>query len=82
MDPTNRKHVSSNLNIDERQGLNVLIGLQRVGILSLKQCGKGAGIIFVNNEAYLKFATSSSVCHLRFQNYFTITMALYMKIYF
>ena len=54
MDPSSRKRVPSNLNIEEQQGLYDLIELQKNGVLTLKQCDKGAGIIILNNEAYLK----------------------------
>ena len=54
MDQSNMKHLSSKSIIEEQQDLNELIELHTVGILTLKQCYKGGGIIILINVAYLK----------------------------
>ena len=54
MDPRNRNRVDSNLPEDEIKALKELIKLQREPKIVIKACDKGAGIIILNFEDFLK----------------------------
>ena len=54
MDPRNRNYVPCNLPNDEMQALRQLQKLQREQKIVVKACDKGAGIIILNFEDYLK----------------------------
>ena len=54
MDPRNRNSVPCNLPNDELQALRQLQKLQRERKITVKACDKGAGIIILNFEDYLK----------------------------
>ena len=54
MDPLNRKKVSPNLNSDEYNALLELSKLQKERQIVIKQCDKGAGIIILNHDDYIK----------------------------
>ena len=57
MDPMNRNKAESNLPPDELIAIKELIRLQRERIITIKPCDKGAGIIILNFEDYLKSCT-------------------------
>ena len=54
MDPLNRKKVAPNLNGDEYKALLELSKLQKERKIVIKQCDKGAGIIILNYDDYIK----------------------------
>ena len=54
MDPLNRKKVAANLNGDEYKALLELSKLQKERKIVIKQCDKGAGIIILNYDDYIK----------------------------
>ena len=54
MDPLNRKKVAPNLNDNEYKALLELSKLQKERKLVIKQCDKGAGIIILNHDDYIK----------------------------
>ena len=53
-DPINRKKVKSNLPPQEMKALKELIQLQKEKKITIKPCDKGAGIIILNFEEYLR----------------------------
>ena len=53
-DPRNRNKVECNLPEDEMQALKELISLQRERKIVIKACDKGAGVIILNFEDYMK----------------------------
>ena len=53
-DPRNRNKVECNLPEDEMQALKKLISLQRERKIVIKACDKGAGVIILNFEDYMK----------------------------
>ena len=55
-DPKNRRKVPSNLTYEEKEALNTLVKLQKNREIVIKPCDKGAGIIILNFEDYLKAA--------------------------
>ena len=57
MDPLNRKKVAPNLNEDEYKALLELSKLQKERQIVIKQCDKGAGIIVLNYDDYIKSCT-------------------------
>ena len=54
MDPLNKKKVAPNLNSDEYKALLELSKLQKERKIVIKQCDKGAGIIILNHDDYIK----------------------------
>ena len=54
MNPQNRNRVQPNLSNLEQEALLDLIKLQQSRTITIKQCDKGAGIIILNHEEYLK----------------------------
>lgn len=54
MDPLNRNKIPCNIPIEEVNALKELIKLQRDRIIVIKACDKGAGIIILNFDDYLK----------------------------
>ena len=54
MDPLNRNKIPCNIPIEEVNALKELIKLQRDRIIVIKACDKGAGIIILNFDNYLK----------------------------
>ena len=56
VDPKNRNKVESNIPDDEKEALKELIRLQRERKITIKPCDKGAGIIILNFDDYLKAA--------------------------
>ena len=56
VDPKNRNKVKSNLPEDEKEALRELVKLQKERKITIKPCDKGAGIIILNFEDYLKAA--------------------------
>ena len=56
-DPKNRNKVESNLANDEISALKELINLQRSRKIVIKPCDKGAGIIVLNFNDYMKACT-------------------------
>ena len=53
-DPRNRNEIECNLPIDELQALKELIRLQKERIIVIKACDKGAGVIILNFQDYMK----------------------------
>ena len=54
VDPKNRNKVKVNLPDDELNALKELVRLQQEKKIIIKQCDKGAGIIVLNYEDYIK----------------------------
>lgn len=54
LDPQNRNSAECNLPQDELDAIKELIGLQRERIIVIKACDKGAGIIILDFDDYLK----------------------------
>ena len=54
MDPMNRNKVSSNISEEEKEALKTLIKLQRERQIVVKPCDKGAGIIILDFQEYLR----------------------------
>ena len=55
-DPKNRRKVANNISDDEKEALHQLIKLQKERKIVIKPCDKGAGIIILNFEEYLRAA--------------------------
>ena len=53
-DPRNRNNIPSNLPNDEQQALKDLIQLQKDRKIVVKACDKGAGVIILNFNDYMK----------------------------
>ena len=53
-DPRNRNNVKCNLPVDEMNALKELIKLQRDRVIIVKPCDKGAGIIILDFNIYMK----------------------------
>ena len=53
-DPKNRNKARPNLPKDELEALNQLIQLQKQKVITIKPCDKGAGIIILDFDAYIK----------------------------
>ena len=54
LDPLNRNKVRLNLPPEEIEALGELIRLQKEKVITIKPCDKGAGIIILNFDDYLK----------------------------
>jgi hypothetical protein len=54
LDPRNRNQVQCNLPHDEIMAIKELIRFQREGLIIIKACDKGAGIIILNYSEYMK----------------------------
>ena len=54
LDPENRNKARPNLPPDELKALNELIDLQRNRVITVKPCYKGAGIIILDFEEYVR----------------------------
>lgn len=54
MDPKNRRKVNSNLTDDEKKALKQLITLQKERKIVIKPCDKGAGIIILDFDEYIR----------------------------
>ena len=54
LDPRNRNTVKSNISVAEIQALKTLIQLQRDRIIKIMACDKGAGIMILDFEEYLR----------------------------
>ena len=54
MDPKNRNKVESNLKEEEKEALKVSINLQRDRQIVIKPCDKGAGIIILDFDEYMR----------------------------
>ena len=54
LDPRNRNTIKSNISMEETQALKCLIQLQRDRIIKIMACDKGAGIIILDFEEYLR----------------------------
>ena len=55
-DPKNRRRVTSNIKEDEKEALHKLVKLQKERQIVIKPCDKGAGIIILNFNEYLRAA--------------------------
>ena len=55
-DPENRNKVRPNLPPEERKALAELINLQRARVITIKPCDKGAGLIILDTEEYIRSA--------------------------
>ena len=53
-DPENRNKIRPNLPPDEIKALGELIKLQRDRVITIKPCDKGAGVIILDFDEYLK----------------------------
>ena len=53
-DPQNRNQARPNLPPDEQEALNILINLQKSKQIVIKPCDKGAGIIILDFEEYVR----------------------------
>ena len=58
MDPRNRNHIKCNLPVSEIEALKDLIRLQKERIITIKPCDKGAGIIILDFQEYLRACNS------------------------
>ena len=58
LDPKNRNKARPNLPPEEISALQELIKLQKNKIITIKPCDKGAGIIILNFEEYLRSCNS------------------------
>ena len=56
MDPRKQNRVKCNISEDELDALKELIRLQRERIITIKACDKGAGIIILNFDEYMRAA--------------------------
>ena len=56
VDPKNRHKIESDIPKEELNALNALVKLQRDRKIVIKQCDKGAGVIILNFEDYMKAA--------------------------
>ena len=56
MDPRKQNRVKCNISEDELDALKELIRLQRERIITIKDCDKGAGIIILNFDEYMRAA--------------------------
>ena len=54
LDPKNRNPIHNNLPPDELEALNELINLQKNRVITIKPADKGAGIVILNFEDYIK----------------------------
>ena len=54
MDPKNRNKEECNLPVEEIGALKELIKLQRERLIMIKPCDKGAGIMILNFNDYMK----------------------------
>ena len=58
MDPKNRHKVQSNLNEGEKEALKQLVKLQKERKIVIRPCDKGAGIIILDFDEYIRACTS------------------------
>ena len=56
VDPKNRRHAKCNLPKNEMEALKELVKVQKERKIVIKQCDKGAGILIINFEDYMKAA--------------------------
>ena len=54
VDPLNRNKVASNISIEEKEALKTLMKLQKERQIVVKPCDKGAGIIVLDFQEYLR----------------------------
>ena len=54
MDPKNRNRVRSNLSDEEKEALWTLVKLQKERQIVIKPCDKGAGIILLDFQEYIR----------------------------
>ena len=68
LDPRNRNTEKCNLPVDELQALKELIKLQKERVIIIKPCDKGAGIILLDFNEYMKSCYEQLNSRLNYEN--------------